>query len=419
MKGKIILALLLAGAILLAGCTQSNPQKAEIVGSIAFEKNSPCGKQSVLTLAGEKYFTSLKAEELQGLADGDQVKIAGTVTQEGECRKIAAESFQVLKRLNIIEKTATVRIDFTARIKDGNLISTSLKEVAEEAGIKASDYNFSALEFKAWNAGYLNESGRVFADVKNAVLGLRKGEEKTIEIPPERAFGPYDEKKIIKVPRTEWPLPPTVDPDIGAEVSGVFGTYAVVKSFDQNFIYFDLNPKYAGKTVQFWLKVLDFDNEGIKAFENIVEPGDAIKVDYTGETLDGNVFDSSEGKAPLGFTAGAGQMIKGFDNAVSGMKLGEEKTVTIPPEEAYGQRDESLALVLSMESEDYKTAFPTGPPPLGFETQVNVTISGQEQTRTAIVSKIDSNSITLDLNHKLAGKALKFRIKIVEIKKPE
>jgi len=67
-----------------------------------------------------------------------------------------------------------------------------------------------------------------------------------------------------------------------------------------------------------------------------VEKGNNVKVEYIGRFPDGEVFDKSEGRGPLEFTAGAGQMIKGFDDAVIGMELNEEKTVTIPPEDAYG-----------------------------------------------------------------------------------
>ena len=67
-----------------------------------------------------------------------------------------------------------------------------------------------------------------------------------------------------------------------------------------------------------------------------VKQGDKVKVHYTGTLEDGTEFDSSEGKDPLEFTAGAGQMIKGFDEAVIGMEVNEEKEIKIPPEQAYG-----------------------------------------------------------------------------------
>ena len=70
---------------------------------------------------------------------------------------------------------------------------------------------------------------------------------------------------------------------------------------------------------------------------NVVAAGDIISVEYTGRLSNGEVFDSSEGRAPLEFVAGGGQMIPGFDEAVLGMRLDEEKTVEIPAAEAYGE----------------------------------------------------------------------------------
>ena len=68
---------------------------------------------------------------------------------------------------------------------------------------------------------------------------------------------------------------------------------------------------------------------------NVVSKGTTLKVEYIAK-VDGKVVDKSEGNGPLEFTAGAGELIEGFDEAVIGMKLGEEKTVTVPPEKAYG-----------------------------------------------------------------------------------
>jgi peptidylprolyl isomerase len=70
--------------------------------------------------------------------------------------------------------------------------------------------------------------------------------------------------------------------------------------------------------------------------EDVAKKGDTVEVDYTGKFENGEVFDTSEGREPLQFTLGAGQMIPGFEEAVEGMKFGEKKTVTLPPEKAYG-----------------------------------------------------------------------------------
>ncbi|MDR1775205.1 MAG: FKBP-type peptidyl-prolyl cis-trans isomerase [Actinomycetes bacterium] len=72
--------------------------------------------------------------------------------------------------------------------------------------------------------------------------------------------------------------------------------------------------------------------------DQVAKAGDTVKVDYTGKLTDGTQFDTSIGREPLEFTVGAGQMIAGFDAAIPGMKVGETKTVTIPPEEGYGDR---------------------------------------------------------------------------------
>ncbi len=78
----------------------------------------------------------------------------------------------------------------------------------------------------------------------------------------------------------------------------------------------------------------------------VVKEGDKVKVEYVGKFPDGEIFDKSEGRGPLEFVAGAGQMIKGFDKAVIGMKLGEEKTVTLSPEDAYGTLEDSPIIVV-------------------------------------------------------------------------
>ena len=79
----------------------------------------------------------------------------------------------------------------------------------------------------------------------------------------------------------------------------------------------------------------------------IAEKGKRIRVHYTGTLSDGEVFDSSRGRNPLEFTVGAGQMIPGFDRGVVGMKVGEERTLVLPPEEAYGRKRDDMVFSVS------------------------------------------------------------------------
>lgn len=134
---------------------------------------------------------------------------------------------------------------------------------------------------------------------------------------------------------------------------------------------------------------------------------DKVKVHYTGKLTSGEVFDSSQGRSPLEFTVGGGQMIKGFDAAVNGMELNEVKTVTIPSNEAYGEKNEALIqdvprnqLPADMQPEVGQKLVATND--LGHQTQVAVTA-------------VSDSSITIDANHELAGKDLVFEIELVEI----
>jgi FKBP-type peptidyl-prolyl cis-trans isomerase 2 len=137
--------------------------------------------------------------------------------------------------------------------------------------------------------------------------------------------------------------------------------------------------------------------------EKKVEVGDNVKVNYTGKLEDGEIFDSSEGREPLKFVAGQGQMIKGFDEAVIGMKKGEKKTITLAPEEAYGEFREDAKITVD------KNQLPN------FE---NLVVGSQLMTNNGatgtIIEKSDQNAI-IDFNHKLAGKTLIFDIEIVSI----
>ena len=138
-----------------------------------------------------------------------------------------------------------------------------------------------------------------------------------------------------------------------------------------------------------------------------VKVGDAVKVHYTGKLENGEEFDSSVGREPLGFTVGAGQMIKGFDAALPGMELGDKKQVNITALDGYGERSEEAMIDFPKENI---------PADMKLELGMTLTLTNQEgQPFPVVVIEIKEESIVLDANHFLAGKALVFDIELVEI----
>jgi len=144
-----------------------------------------------------------------------------------------------------------------------------------------------------------------------------------------------------------------------------------------------------------------------------INKGDKVKVDYEGKLEDGTVFDSSthgDHSHPLEFEAGSGMVIKGFDDAVMGMELNEEKEFSSEPEEAYGQPNDEMIKKFPREQ------LPKEPDPKeGMMLMMN-TPEGQQFP--AKILKVEENEVTIDLNHPLAGKKLSFKIKIVGINEP-
>lgn len=139
----------------------------------------------------------------------------------------------------------------------------------------------------------------------------------------------------------------------------------------------------------------------------VASKGDAVKVHYTGRLEDGTVFDSSANREPLQFILGDGNMIKGFDAAVDGMQIGEEKSVTIPCLEAYGEKREDMMLDIPMEQV---------PPHIKPEVGMELSLQNQAgQPVPVMVTYVDDVKIILDANHPLAGKDLIFDITLVEI----
>jgi peptidylprolyl isomerase len=132
--------------------------------------------------------------------------------------------------------------------------------------------------------------------------------------------------------------------------------------------------------------------------------GDVVRIHYTGKFEDGTVFDSSQGRDPLEFKAGSPELIPGVSNAVVGMAEGDTKTVTVPPEEAYGPHRPELTSRVS------RTELPDD---VSLGDQFRVEGSGQDLR--VFVSELTDDDALLDANHPLAGRTLVFDIEVVGV----
>lgn len=135
--------------------------------------------------------------------------------------------------------------------------------------------------------------------------------------------------------------------------------------------------------------------------------GDKVKVHYHGKLTTGETFDSSEGRDPLPFEIGGGMVIKGFDDGVTGMTVGEKKTITIPADEAYGPVNPDMVIEM-----------PKDRLPQDMEVEVGMPLvmsDPQGQQFQVTVKEITDDKIVLDANHPLAGKDLVFDLELVEI----
>ena len=141
----------------------------------------------------------------------------------------------------------------------------------------------------------------------------------------------------------------------------------------------------------------------------VAQEGDTVRVRYIGRLENGEVFDSSQTDLPLVFKIGTGQVIPGFDKAVTGMTVGETKTVTIPPEDAYGQpREELTHQVLKS---DFSTDIT---PSIGLMLEM-----GQPDGSSVpvLIEDIRGDTVFLNANSPLAGKSLTFDLELIEILK--
>ena len=142
-----------------------------------------------------------------------------------------------------------------------------------------------------------------------------------------------------------------------------------------------------------------------------IKEGYHVKVEYTGTLEDGTLFDSTDEQgSPLEFQVGASQVIEGFEKAIVAMELNEEKEITLKPEDAYGDRKDDMVRDIPKENmpadelEEGMTLMATLP--TGMQVPVTVV-------------KITDDNVKIDMNHPLAGKALNFKLKVVEIKEGE
>lgn len=134
--------------------------------------------------------------------------------------------------------------------------------------------------------------------------------------------------------------------------------------------------------------------------------GDKVKVHYIGTLEDGSQFDSSEGREPLEFVLGEGMVIEGFEKAVTGMEPGDSCSISIPPEEAYGERNEEL--IFRVEREQM-------PPELDPEEDMVLEVQTEHGPAQLTVVAVEGDIVTLDGNPPLAGKTLNFELSLVEI----
>ena len=138
-----------------------------------------------------------------------------------------------------------------------------------------------------------------------------------------------------------------------------------------------------------------------------VESGMFVSVDYKGTLQNGEIFDTSSGRQPLEVQIGAGNVIKGFEEALIGMSLNEKKSFTIEPEDAYGQRDETLNRVFARAEV---------PPEIDLQVgQIVGVYSKEGQQIPARIVQVDDENVTADMNHPLAGEVLHFEIEVVGI----
>ncbi len=140
-----------------------------------------------------------------------------------------------------------------------------------------------------------------------------------------------------------------------------------------------------------------------------IEKGKVASINYTLTAPDGQVLDSSEGKEPLDYLHGAGNIIPGLEKALEGKKVGDSFEIDIPPEEAYGLREEARVDVVPKSQFEGIGEIQEG---MQFQAQTN------QGPVVVTVTKVEGDNITVDGNHPLAGMPLHFKVEVKEIREP-
>lgn len=138
-----------------------------------------------------------------------------------------------------------------------------------------------------------------------------------------------------------------------------------------------------------------------------VKDGLFVSIDYTARLENGDILNTTLGHLPLEVKIGAGNLTKSFEDALLGMKLNDARTITLSPEDAYGERDEEAVYAYS------KTEIP---PEVKPEVDQIFTVSAPDGRKIpARITRVDADEVVVDLNHPLAGKTLIYDIQIVNI----
>jgi FK506-binding protein 1 len=226
----------------------------------------------------------------------------------------------------VVEKNDEVSVEYTGTLASG-------EEFDSSAGREP-------LKFKAGQ-------GLMIAGFDNGVLGMSVNEKKTLTLPPSEAYGEINPDATAKIPREQ--LPPELEVEVGLRLQAQNGQTAVITEFDDKEITLDTNHRLAGETLTFNIEVVGLTKvsdlpqlrlETITEGDGKTFPkqGDRLKMHYVGTLADGGTkFDSSRDRnSPFEFQIGVGQVIRGWDEGVIQMSVGQRANLFIPSEMGYG-----------------------------------------------------------------------------------